>query len=441
MNIETFVRELGPLNIRDNAVSIGYLRKCQTKKFLKGQLIYKIGEIADAVYVIISGKVKIFYINESGEELLVAEKKTKEYFGADALITFMPCTRFSTARATEDSECLVLLKHELYKEFETPAEISKLTETMGSDNLYKELEQSFKDLQQNKIDLSNIHEKKAKYLDRQVIFFQNEKPLYAYIIVSGQVDIRSDTLNEKEGFNSTLEKGEIFGELGLLKDRPRAAMAVSRGNSELMLLDKETLLRLYGSNANFKNIITTLGNTYNLPLNGRTIRYEGVFLGMKAICVKMEPSKEKTVVSYQVVGKDIFCISQLGIEGYQTYIYKKNLEERKEIWIKNDLLVGVVNYGSKDDNSALVVMVLQETKVSNNAIMIFQKTGIFTEQAAQPLKVLNNLLCRCMQVEYQTVAQAIQSGENSLEQITKITGAGSVCGSCRPKIKEMLGKD
>ncbi len=441
MDNETLVKETGLLKIHDISVSKDYLNACPVKKISKGQIFYKVGDMADTVYIIKKGKVQIFITDSRGEELILSLRKEKGFFGENAIIYHNGMKRLSNARAFEDCEYIMLPQEELYKSLRSDKEITKLKQERGPDYVFQQLEQNFQYLQKSKLDFSSIQEKTRAFKDRQVIFFQNDKPDYAYLIMNGEVDIWSKQENGKEGVNIILGQGEIFGELGVLNGNSRNAMAVSRGNSELMLINKETLLRLCGSNTNFKNIISSLGNVYNVPLLGKARRYEGDFLGMPAICIKMESFKQKSFLSYQVVGKDIFCFSVLDIEGYQSYSFIKNTDERMEIWIKDDVLVGLVNYGSVDDGSSIVQMILHMTKINSNAISHFEKTGKLTDIVVQPLKVIKGTICQCMQVSYQTVNDTIKTGESSLSQIVKITGAGSVCGSCKPRIQELLGYD
>ena len=64
----------------------------------------------------------------------------------------------------------------------------------------------------------------------QVIFREGDKSQEAYFIVSGLVEI---TLNTSHGVQSLAKigPGEIFGEMGMIMDRPRTATATALENT------------------------------------------------------------------------------------------------------------------------------------------------------------------------------------------------------------------
>jgi nitrite reductase (NADH) large subunit len=51
------------------------------------------------------------------------------------------------------------------------------------------------------------------------------------------------------------------------------------------------------------------------------------------------------------------------------------------------------------------------------------------------------LVCSCMRVDRGTLTQALVDGCTSVEQLSARTGAGSMCGSCKPLLAELLGND
>ena len=66
----------------------------------------------------------------------------------------------------------------------------------------------------------------------QVIFRENDKSKEAYFIVSGLVEI---SINTAHGIQSLAQigPGEIFGEMGMIMDRPRSATATALENTTL----------------------------------------------------------------------------------------------------------------------------------------------------------------------------------------------------------------
>ena len=65
-----------------------------------GELVFKEGAPADAFYVVLSGSVRIFVVDASGEEVVLDTKKAGEYFGemmldhrprSASIVTLEPC--------------------------------------------------------------------------------------------------------------------------------------------------------------------------------------------------------------------------------------------------------------------------------------------------------------------------------------------------------------
>lgn len=49
------------------------------------------------------------------------------------------------------------------------------------------------------------------------------------------------------------------------------------------------------------------------------------------------------------------------------------------------------------------------------------------------------VVCQCNNIEQGTLVQAIASGNNTVEDLQACTGAGTVCGSCKPLLNELVG--
>lgn len=73
-----------------------------------------------------------------------------------------------------------------------------------------------------------------------VIFRQGDQPDYAYIVMSGEVEIST----VKDGTRVVLanvQPKQIFGELALLEDRPRSATATTITGCKVVAFTKEQL--------------------------------------------------------------------------------------------------------------------------------------------------------------------------------------------------------
>jgi len=84
-----------------------------------------------------------------------------------------------------------------------------------------------------------------KYPDNTMIFCEGEPGKELYIIQKGQVKI-TKIVGDKEVLLAVLKKGDIFGEMSLLDNKPRSASAITDGDCHLLVINKsnfETMVK------------------------------------------------------------------------------------------------------------------------------------------------------------------------------------------------------
>ncbi len=79
------------------------------------------------------------------------------------------------------------------------------------------------------------------------LFQEGDRGEEMYIIQSGKVKI-SKRLRGVEKTLATLEKGEFFGEMAILNDKPRSAAAETVEDSDLLVIDRKTFDTLIRGN-------------------------------------------------------------------------------------------------------------------------------------------------------------------------------------------------
>jgi CRP/FNR family cyclic AMP-dependent transcriptional regulator len=73
--------ERGPLSRLDDEALRPLLQHAVTKSYAKNTVIVSEGDKSDGLYVIVSGKVRIFLANENGKEVTLGVEGPGEYFG------------------------------------------------------------------------------------------------------------------------------------------------------------------------------------------------------------------------------------------------------------------------------------------------------------------------------------------------------------------------
>ena len=80
-----------------------------------------------------------------------------------------------------------------------------------------------------------------------VLFREGDRGEEMFILQSGQVKI-SKKIRGVEKTLATLEKGEFFGEMAILNDKPRSASAETIEDSDMLVIDRKTFETLLRSN-------------------------------------------------------------------------------------------------------------------------------------------------------------------------------------------------
>ena len=92
--------ELGPEDLATLAAG------ARTRRYRRGEVIFRQGDPGDALHILLSGRVKISSISDAGVEAILTTLRPGEWFGALALLDGAP--RSASATAVDAVETLVL---------------------------------------------------------------------------------------------------------------------------------------------------------------------------------------------------------------------------------------------------------------------------------------------------------------------------------------------
>jgi CRP/FNR family transcriptional regulator, cyclic AMP receptor protein len=101
------------------------------RTYKKGQLIFYQGDPAEALFVVIEGRVKVVVVNEAGDEMVLVTLQPVDVFGEVALIDGEP--RSASAETLEQTRVLVLTRTTFLEALrESPAMTESLLRSLGA---------------------------------------------------------------------------------------------------------------------------------------------------------------------------------------------------------------------------------------------------------------------------------------------------------------------
>ena len=119
-------------------------------------------------------------------------------------------------------------------------------------------------------------------------------------------------------------------------------------------------------------------------------------------------------------------------DSYQEVIFT-DISKRyyKKCIVKDDLLIGAVLMGDKNEFAEFKTMIESKIEMS-------EKRNTLLRGATNDVPVLGKLVCSCSQVGAGNIEEAIQNGCTNFTELCNKTGAGLGCGSCKTEVREIL---
>lgn len=94
------------------------------------------------------------------------------------------------------------------------------------------------------------------YQKSEVIFTENSSGKDMYIVYSGRVGLYIQGVSGHRRLLATVEAGDFFGEMALVDDSPRSAMAIAEeDNTQLLVLDKSKFTYLLRHQPDFALVV------------------------------------------------------------------------------------------------------------------------------------------------------------------------------------------
>lgn len=410
----------------------------ENKTFQAGDLIIREGDIGDFMYIIKQGEVKVFINDSQNNEIILAKLEKGRYFGEQALINKVPIRRNANIVAITAVECVRISHDHLQKALNAHEDIKSTLQLIGKREFSKKMAGQLSLLHFLPEDLIyKLDGKIIDYADQELIFSQGDEPDNVYFILAGMVEIHI-LKPHASPLVTRLNTGQIFGELGILEKTTRAGTALAKGPVKVLAIQAAIFQDIYQSTPKLQDALATREYLYHLPLKGTVTITQAKLLDLPSTSIEYKLTDGRKIYAAQAFDKTIFTMQDQTTSPTEIISYQRGATLKKEIGITNNKIVSILVLGQWIELSYLCGVLLEALPIENWQIELFKKTGSF---ATEKFQYKNNTekICYCMNITRADIETQIQAGVIQLNALLDKTGAGQVCGGCKPRVSEMLG--
>ncbi|MEM7601586.1 MAG: FAD-dependent oxidoreductase [Verrucomicrobiota bacterium] len=149
-----------------------------------------------------------------------------------------------------------------------------------------------------------------------------------------------------------------------------------------------------------------------------------------------------TSTRLKMLGVDVLTLGN-PLQPGATTVYQEEKTYRHITTDGKGRLSGALVVGPWAEAGQVQTAIQQKRRIRPNRLKDFASTGQLwsnsdnTSPTTWPDKTI---ICNCIQVRKGILCDAIDTGTRDVDRLCAMTGAGSVCGSCRPLIAELAGE-
>ncbi|MCH7741627.1 MAG: cyclic nucleotide-binding domain-containing protein [Proteobacteria bacterium] len=415
---------------------------CELRTITNGSILLAEGEAGNEMYVLIDGVLEVFKQVGGEEVILQRHEKSGAHLGEGALLKSGEDIRRASVRSLGDSQVLVVPKAVFMQAMQlNPAMEEHVNVVHHRQNKQLSLvEQSVMYRTLALFDQEHGWSREEHFEPGQVIVAEGDPPSAVYVVRSGSVK-RSRMEDGEEVILSMLHEGQTFGGLAMLEDRPHSAAAIAVSAVELVTFDREQFLHATVSAPELREYLGAVNRVYAMS-GGLVTVFDGEFRGQPAIVTVVNLDDGRDVIVNHVINRAIYSASLESPDDTECedFIYRDDKREILRILTTCEgELLRVHVEGPWQELGQVHALLLDRTPVAREALQQFRDSGHLLEPSPEQLERRPEaILCQCLGLTRLTIESAMVHGAATLEDLSRETGATTVCGACTATIASML---
>ena len=415
---------------------------CEQRTITDGTVLITEGNSGNEMYVLIDGVLEVFKQTDGKDVILQRHEKTGSHIGEGALLGSGDDIRRASVRSLGDTHILVVPKTVFVEAMHLDPAIRKHVDSVYNrqNKQLSLVEQSVMYRALALFDQEQGWSREEHFEPGQVIVGEGDPPTAVFVVRSGSVK-RSRMEDGEEIIVSMLREGQTFGGLAMLEDRPHTAAAIAASAVELVTFDREKFLQATASVPELHEYLGAVSRVYAMS-GGLVTVFDGEFRGDPAVVTVVHLDDDREVIVNHVIQRAIYSASldySNDVE-LEDFIYRDDKRKILRILtVHNTELLRVHVEGPWQELSQVHALLLERKPVAREALRQFKESGHLVEiSPAQLASSPEAILCSCLGLTRRTVELAIVYGAVTLEDLSRETGATTVCGTCTATIASLL---
>ncbi len=409
-------------------------------RYPKDTLIFKEGDLAEALYIIVQGSVRVFTHDAQQRVIPLARLATGDFFGEQAVFGEGNKRRNASIATIEESTFMFIDGKSILPLWDKDHELKIRLKKIGHEQALRALTLATSFYNDIKPIIENIETKEILDLkDGEIIFNYGETPTYLYYILSGQVKLSfpSTTTNHPKIIQHT--EGQLFGELPVIENKNRLSTASAVGDVKLMRISAVDFKARYQASTALKKLLLVLKHSYPLSNYSSVYQYIGEVRNIGTTITNIfKMGDGRIIVSSRPLNQDLFVMSLATKSEGKTYIHKVNTQQFIKLTLVDQRLIHIEVSGSWEDLGITCQRLLKHELIPEIQLQKFTESGRLTID--NDVALASPIVCACMSITKQKIKELMGQGHTSIDTIASMTGASTICGSCRYKVLELMGE-
>lgn len=409
------------------------------RRYAGGEVVIAQHAEACSFFIVLDGALDVV-LEDGAHEAMLGTLQTGDWFGEEALLRGGP--RSATVRAREPSRCLEIPRDRFERDLAANVNAHR---RLAQEAELRRTERSLRSLAFF-VDLDPDEEiegalRRVSFAAGEMVTRAGDPSTCVWFVLDGVALALGDDGTERREL-SRLGPGQCFGELGVIRNEPRAATVMAESHLELLEVSAERFRQWLDDNQELSLHVQSLEHVYRLADGKMLSVYRGEDEGQPCSVTVMGDPSGDGVRTRKRLGADVLVLEpcrqprgplasvRFERDGLARTLELAAVERGQRGNVRAGRLARIVVEGTGPDVGQLYRRLLEGGQVRARDLSRFRRSGhLGGSQRADE----RPLVCQCLQLGASELRIA-----PDVATVQRATGAGLICGGCVPALEALL---